>query len=209
MNLGLYVITDRKLTRGRDLLQVVAQAIEGGADVIQLRDKSAKGKELFETGLALRALTGPRGVLFIVNDRVDIALAVDADGVHLGQDDLPIGAARALMGPSRIIGASASNPQVARQAEQDGANYLGVGAMFSTPTKPESSAVGPEMLRCIKNTVDLPIVAIGGITEHNVQEVVRAGADGAAVISAVVGADDIANAARGLKQRIAEARARR
>ena len=207
MDWTLYVITDRRLSRGRSHLEVARAAIEGGATAIQLRDKEATTRELIEAGLALRELTRERGVAFIVNDRVDVALAVEADGVHVGQDDMPAKLARRLMGPDKIVGVSASSVEEALRAEADGADYVSASPVFATPTKPDAPPpTGLEGLRAIVEAVRIPVVAIGGINEGNVEEVIRAGADGVAVISAVVAAPDIAAAARRLRQKIEEAR---
>ena len=210
MQLDVYVITDAALSRGRSHVQVATEAIRGGADAIQLRDKSASTRELVEVGFALRQLTREAGVLFIVNDRVDVALAVDADGVHVGQDDMPAAIARRLLGPSKIIGVSAATPEEARQAKADGADYLGVGAIYATASKADAGLpTGPGLLGEIKQAVDLPIVAIGGVNVHNAAEAIRAGADGVAVISAVVSAPDIAQATRTLRAVVEEAKTRR
>lgn len=207
MDWGVYVITDRKLSRGRSHLEVAGEAIEGGATAIQLRDKEASTKELVEAGLALRKFTWGKGVTFIVNDRVDVALAVEADGVHLGQDDMPIRLARKLMGPERIVGASAGNVEEAIRAEREDADYLGVGSVFATGTKPDAGPpIGLAGLKEIVRAVHIPVVAIGGINEDNAGEVIRAGADGVAVISAVVGAPHVAEAAKRLRERIELAR---
>ena len=205
MDWTLYVITDRRW--GKSHLEVARAAIEGGATAIQLRDKEATTRELIEAGLALRELTRERGVAFIVNDRVDVALAVEADGVHVGQDDMPAKLARKLVGPDKIVGVSASTVEEALQAETDGADYISASPVFSTPTKPDAAPpTGLEGLRAIVEAVRIPVVAIGGINESNVEEVIRAGAAGVAVISAVVGAPDIAAAARRLRQRIEKTR---
>lgn len=207
MNWALYVITDPKLSRGRSHLEVARAAIRGGATVIQLRDKEATTRELVETGQRLRALTREMDVTFIVNDRVDVALAVEADGVHLGVDDMPVPIARRLMGPEAIIGFSPETVEQARQAEADGADYLGVGAVFGTGTKPDAGPpIGLEGLREMVQAVSIPVVAIGGITADNAARCIRAGAAGVAVISAVIVAEDIEAAARRLRERIEEAR---
>jgi thiamine-phosphate pyrophosphorylase len=201
------VITGRSLSRGKSHLEVARAAIDGGADVIQLRDKDASTKELVEVGLALRNLTGERGVTFIVNDRVDVALTVEADGVHVGQDDMPVAFARKLMGTGKIIGVSVSTVEEALQAEADGADYVAASPVFSTPTKLDAPPpTGLEGLRAIVETIHIPVVAIGGIDEDNVAEVIKAGADGVAVISAVVAAPNVTIAARRLRERIEAAR---
>ena len=198
----LYVITDEKISRGRSHLQVAEAAILGGADVLQLRDKEASSGRLYRVALQLRKLTRDAEVPFIVNDRLDIALAVDADGVHVGQADLPASVAREIMGPGKILGVSVDTVEEAILAEKDGADYLGVGPVFEARgTKPDAGEpLGVERIARIRRHCRLPIVAIGGINAENVREVREAGAEAAAVISAVAAADDIAQAARRLKR---------
>ena len=198
----LYVITDRRLTKERSLTEIVAQAIAGGAGIIQLRDKESSAKELVQTGLALRDVTRQTGAIFIVNDRVDVAMVVDADGAHLGQDDLPPIYARRIMGSKKIIGVSVGSVAEAIQAVADSADYVSIGSIFPTQTKPDAGdAVGTQLITEIKNAVDVPVAAIGGITADNIAQVAGAGTDCAAVISAVVGADNVETAAQVLIQR--------
>jgi thiamine-phosphate pyrophosphorylase len=195
----LHVLTDREWSRGRPLLDVAAAALDGGATVIQLRDKAAATRALVEEGLALRELTRARGALLIVNDRVDVALAVDADGAHVGQNDMPAALARRLLGHDRILGVSAANAAEADAAVAAGADYLGVGPIYPTRGKADAGApVGAGLLRELAVRGSTPLVAIGGITAANAAEVVRAGACGVAVITAVVNAEDVAAAARAL-----------
>ena len=198
----LYVITDSKASRGRSHLQVAEAAIAGGADVLQLRDKEASSGRLYRDALLLRKITRDAKVPFIVNDRLDIALAVDADGVHLGQADLPASVARGMMGPGKILGVSVDTAEEALRAEKDGADYLGVGPVFEARgTKPDAGEpVGVDRIARIRRHCSLPIVAIGGINAENALKVREAGADAAAVISAIVSADDISLAARRLKR---------
>ena len=198
----LYVITDPKASRGRTHLQVAEAAIVGGADVLQLRDKEASSGRLYRVALQLRKLTRDAGIPFIVNDRLDIALAVDADGVHVGQADLPASVARNIMGPGRLLGVSVDTVEEAVLAEKDGADYLGVGPVFEARgTKPDAGLpLGVERIALIRRGCGLPIVAIGGINAENARTVREAGADAAAVISAIVAADDIAHAARRMKR---------
>ncbi len=197
----LYVITDERSSRGRSHLQVVDAAIQGGADVIQLRDKTASSGRLYQVALSLRKLTREAKVSFIVNDRLDVALAVDADGVHVGQEDLPASVVRRILGPGRILGVTAETVEEAAIAEKDGADYLGIGPVFETrKTKADAGPPqGPAIIANIRPHTRLPIVAIGGIKAENARAVREAGADAAAVVSAIVGADDIAQAARELK----------
>ncbi len=205
--LGLYLVTDERLSRGRATADIVRAAIRGGVDVVQLRGKELPAREQLAIGRALRAITREAGILFIVNDRVDLALALDADGVHIGQDDLPAEIARQLVGPERIVGVSAATIPEALAAREAGADYLGVGAIYGTATKPDAGApTGPALLGSIRGAVDLPLVGIGGITATNAAEVIAAGADGVAVVSAIVAADDPEAAARDLSARIAAAR---
>jgi len=202
-HLALHVLTDREWSRGRDLLSVAAAALDGGATVIQLRDKSASTRLLIEEGLALRALTRERGALLIVNDRVDVALAVEADGAHVGQDDMPAGLARRLLGPKRILGVSVANIEEADEAVAGGADYLGVGPIFPSPGKADAGpATGVHLLTELAKRYTIPLIAIGGITAENAVEVMRAGAAGVAVITAVVYAEDITAASRLLRSAV-------
>jgi len=210
--LALHVLTDHGWARGRDLYAIVSAALDGGATVIQLRDKTASTRMLVEQGLALRQLTRERGALLIVNDRIDVALAIDADGAHVGQDDMPVELARRLLGPQRILGVSAGNQQEALTAIAGGADYLGVGPIYATPTKADAGpAIGLHLLHelAVRSDISTPLVAIGGITAENAGEVIRAGAVGVAVISAVIGADDVALAARHLSTVVQSALAAR
>jgi thiamine-phosphate pyrophosphorylase len=187
--------------------EVVAGAIRGGATMVQLREKTWTTRDLVEAGRRLLAITRPTDVPLIINDRVDVALAIDADGVHVGQDDLPVPEARRLLGPDKIVGTSAGTVEEARQAEVDGADYIGVGSIFATSSKADAGdAIGPEALRRIREAVHIPIVAIGGITAANAAAAIAAGAHGVAVIAAVVGADDIAAAAGLMSEAVRAAR---
>ncbi|WP_052889808.1 thiamine phosphate synthase [Thermogemmatispora carboxidivorans] len=206
--LALHVLTDRQWSRGRDMLTVATAALAGGATIIQLRDKQATTRTLVEEGLALRELTRRHGALLIVNDRIDVALAVEADGAHVGQDDMPAALARKLLGPGRILGVSAGSLEEAAQAVAQGADYLGVGPIYPTRGKADAGpAIGPELLRAIGARYRVPLVAIGGITAAKAPEVIAAGACGVAVITAVVAAEDIAAAARAIAEQVKTARA--
>jgi len=186
----LYAILDPEQTRGRPAERVLAALLEAGVSILQLRVKSLPPVDFLELAKQARAVTRAHGCQLIVNDRVDIALACDADGVHLGQDDLPLSAGRKLMG-QKIIGISTHDLDQARAAERAGADYIGFGPMFGTRTKATGyEARGPEMLQQIRRAVTLPIVAIGGITEANVQEVWQAGADSVAIIGDVLHDND-------------------
>jgi thiamine-phosphate pyrophosphorylase len=196
---GLHVITRADPVRGRSHVDAAKAAIEGGARILQLRDKEATTRELLETAREIRRLTKQAGALFIVNDRLEAALAAGADGVHLGPEDLPVETARRLAGEGFIIGASAGSVEEAKAAEQAGADYLGVGPIFAAPSKPDAGPpLGAGVIRRIKAAVNLPLIAIGGISIDNAGEVMKAGADGIAVISAVSGAEDMTEAVRDL-----------
>jgi thiamine-phosphate diphosphorylase len=199
--LALHVLTDREWSRGRDTLTVATAALDGGATVIQLRDKKASTRTLVEEGLALRALTRERGALLIVNDRIDVALAVEADGAHVGQDDdMPVELARKLLGPDRILGVSAGNLEEATTAVVSGADYLGVGPIYATKTKANAGEpIGLSLLTELARRYTIPLVAIGSIKAENAAAVVQAGATGIAVISAVVSAEDVVAATRRLQ----------
>ena len=201
MDPSLYVVLDRTAAHGRDLVDLLALALAGGSRMIQLRDKEWPSGRLLPLAERLRAACAAAGATFIVNDRVDLALAVGADGVHLGQEDLPARAARPLLRPGMILGISTHSVEQARAAQADGADYVAVGSMFATTSKADFQLVGPDLLRKLRGEIRVPLVGIGGITPDNVSEVIRAGADGVAVISAVcAAADPQAAAARFLAQ---------
>ena len=210
MDYGLYVITDERLSRGLTHCEIARRAIAGGADVVQLRDKFCDCDYFRRCALEVRDVAREAHVPFIVNDRLDVALQCEADGVHLGQADVPLKFARRVAPNRFIIGVSAGTLAEALAAERDGADYVGLGPVFPTRSKDDAGATcGLELLREARSRVSIPIVAIGGIGARNVGDVIAAGADGVAVISAVVGEEDVAGAARLLKGLIAEARARR
>jgi len=187
----IYAILDPAQTKGRAPEWVLRQLLDGGAKILQLRVKAMAPRDYWMLAREVRAQTRAAGCQLIINDRVDIALACDADGVHLGQEDLPLVAGKKLMG-GKIVGISTHDVGQAREAEQNGADYIGFGPMFGTTTKDTGfSARGIVMLQAIRAAVHIPIVAIGGITEQNVQQVWQAGADSAAIISDVLGAQDI------------------
>jgi len=200
-NYGTYLVTQESLSPGRSTLEVVEVAIAGGVDVVQLREKGTDTRWRYELGLEVREVTAEAGVDLIVNDRVDVAEAIDADGVHVGQSDLPVSVARELLGPEAVVGCSASTVAEAEAAEADGADYLGVGSIYGTTSKdvpePEDD-VGPERVAAIADAVSIPIVGIGGVTAENAGAVVEAGAAGVAVISEITAADDPAAATEAL-----------
>jgi thiamine-phosphate pyrophosphorylase len=206
LKLGVYLVTDERLSKGRATAEIVRAAIRGGVDAVQLRGKDLPIREQLTIGRALRTITREAGVLFIVNDRLDLALALDADGVHVGQDDLPADVVRRLVGPEWIVGVSAATIAEARAARDDGADYIGVGPIWGTATKLDAGvAVGPGLIATLKAAVELPMVGIGGIGAGNAAQVIAAGGDGVAVVSAIMSADDPEAAARDLKARIVAA----
>ncbi|ESS11884.1 MAG: thiamine-phosphate diphosphorylase [uncultured archaeon A07HR60] len=200
-----YLVTQESVSAGRTTETVVTAAIDGGIDVIQLREKNVDAKRRYDLGRQLREYTAEAGVPLIVNDRIDLAEAIDADGVHLGQSDLPVTVARDLLGPDAIVGCSASTVETATQAEQDGADYLGVGAVYRTTSKDvpeEESGVGPSRIREIVETVSIPVIGIGGIDPDNAEAVADAGAAGVAVISAITAAEKPSQAVRALRSAV-------
>ncbi len=199
-NWKLYVITDCDHARGRDLCEIVEAALQGGASVIQLRDKKARDPEMIEEGRKLRAVTDVYGVSLIVNDRIEVAKAIQADGVHLGQEDRSLKEARAILGEEAIVGRSTHSPRQATLAAKEGFDYIGVGPVFKTPTKAAYEPVGLELVRFAAGNVRIPFVAIGGIDETNVGDVCRAGAKTIAVVRAVMDSADPKKAAQRLRK---------
>ncbi|WP_440772114.1 thiamine phosphate synthase [Natronorubrum sp. DTA28] len=192
-NYGTYLVTQQSISEGRSTPEIVRAAIDGGVDVVQLREKETEARFRYDLGLELRELTAEAGVDLIVNDRIDIAQAIDADGVHVGQSDLPVTVARDLLGPDAVVGCSTSTVEEALEAEAAGADYLGIGAVYGTSSKDvaaEEDGVGPERIAEITDAVSIPVVGIGGITAENAGPVVEAGAAGVAVISEITAADD-------------------
>jgi len=203
------VITDAGLAPGRDHIAVAEAALAGGAGMVQLRDKTGNLRALLPQARRIQALCRSCGAVCIVNDRLDLALAVDADGVHVGQDDLPAETARRLLGPGRILGVSTHTREQAVAAQLAGADYIGFGPMFATETKVTGySPRGLDALREVRRTIRLPILAIGGITLTNVAEVIAAGATAPAVISAIVAAPDVRAAAADFRERVMAAKSR-
>jgi thiamine-phosphate pyrophosphorylase len=195
------IITDRTAVGNRALSDVVRAAVAGGATLVQFRDKNTDTRDMVEMGRVLHEITLAAEVPLLVNDRIDVALAIGAEGVHVGQDDMPAPLARQLIGPQRILGVSAENVAQAQQAEQEGADYLGVGAVFATPSKADANApIGLEGLAEVVRSTTLPVLAIGGVTPDNTPAVMQAGAAGIAVIAAVMSAADPEAAARQLRR---------
>jgi thiamine-phosphate pyrophosphorylase len=204
VNFSLYAITGEQFHPGKDLVAVMEEAIKGGADIIQLRDKDSSKRDVLKKAKRLRELTAKYKVTFIVNDHIDIAIAVDADGVHLGQGDLPLSEARKVLGKDKIIGISTHRIDEAREAEQNGADYIGVGPVF--PTKSKKDVVDPvttNYVRQVANEISIPFVAIGGIKLHNVDEVLEAGATRICAISEIVGSNDVKGVCEQFRAKIA------
>lgn len=197
---GLYVIVDPEATRGRDVVDVVAAALRGGARVIQLRDKTRDKGEVLQVARAIKGLCDEYDALFIVNDDADIAFLSEAHGLHVGQTDLPVGEARRVLAAGQIVGRSNNGVEESLESAGQGADYVAVGAIYATTTMGKSgrTALGPDMIRKVKDAVSVPVVAIGGINAGNIADVARAGADCVCVVSAVTYADDVEGAAREL-----------
>jgi thiamine-phosphate pyrophosphorylase len=201
------VILDRQAAGGRDLAWLLEAVLDGGCRLVQLREKEMPPAQLYPIARQLRDRSGKAGALFIVNDRLDLALAVEADGLHVGQDDLPASQARRLLAKGMILGVSTHDSRQAGRAVTDGADYVAVGSIFPTGSKPQFQLVGPELIANVRSLVPVPLVGIGGITADNVRAVMDAGADAAAVISAVCAAPDPAAATRRFLDRIESVRA--
>lgn len=196
----LYLCTDRELMTTDTITEAVELAIKGGVTVVQLREKDCSGRKFLEIAHEVKEITDAYEVPLIINDRLDIAMAVDADGVHLGQKDLPAAVARELLGPDKIIGVSAWNAELALRAQKEGADYIGAGDVFGTSTKADTHHVSLQELAKIKKTVKIPVVAIGGICMENIEKLRETGIDGVAVISAILAARNITAAAEELFQ---------
>jgi thiamine-phosphate pyrophosphorylase len=196
---SLYLVTDRELMSSKTIEESVSAAINGGCTIVQLREKNTSSRDFFETAKRVHEITKKADVLLIINDRVDIALAVNAEGVHIGQSDLPCEIVRKIVGESMIIGVSASNLSEAKAAVNAGADYLGVGAMFATVTKTDAKITTLDELRAIRAAVNLPIVVIGGINKSTVPLFKGIGIDGIAVVSAIVSAKNVVAAAKEMK----------
>lgn len=196
---SLYLVTDRNILKNRDLKDEVENAIKGGVTLVQLREKECGGKDFLKYAIEVKEITDKYNIPLIINDRVDIALAIDAAGVHVGQNDIPAKVVRELIGKNKVLGISASNLEEAKKAVEDGADYLGVGAIYSTSTKKDAKNVKLNMLKEIRDNIKIPIVAIGGIDKNNAKEVIECNIDGIAVVSAILSENNIELAAKNLK----------
>jgi thiamine-phosphate pyrophosphorylase len=203
---GLHVILDPSVLKGRSVVDALKEAGAGGARLFQYRDKTATGREAYRHATQLRRAAADIGALFLVNDRCDLALAVEADGVHLGQDDLPLALARSIMGPGKLIGVSTHTPAQVIEATSQGADYLGFGPIFATGTKPDHEpVVGIDGLAAIRRLTPLPVFAIGGVTLSTIEAVTKAGANGVALISAICMSPDITGTVREFMKRVERA----
>lgn len=196
---SIYLVTDDGCLSGRSLDDCVEQALAAGVTLVQYRSKHTDGNAMYTEAMQIKAICDKYNVPLVINDRLDVAMAVGAAGVHLGQDDLPCSVARKILGEKYLIGVSAHNPQEALQAVSDGADYLGCGAVFGTTTKTDTSKLGIAGLSAIRKAVTIPIVGIGGINIDNYNEILNTGADGAAIVSGILAQDNITNAVISLK----------
>ena len=203
-DLRLYAITDRHWLNGETLYQQVEKALKGGVTFLQLREKNLDEEDFMKEARKIKALCKKYKVPLIINDNVEIAREIDADGVHVGQSDMEAGKVREKLGPDKIIGVSCKNVEQALLAKKHGADYLGVGAMYPTGTKKDATAVTPEALSAICQAVDIPVVAIGGINKDRIEPLKGTGVDGVAVVSAIFAAEDIEKATRELKEAVRE-----
>lgn len=199
----LYLVTDRGLSRGRSHEYIVEEAVKGGVTMVQLREKDVSTREFYHLAKRLREILVPKGIPLIINDRLDIALAIDADGLHIGQSDLPYEEARRILGMDKIIGLSVENLDQARDANKLDVDYIGLSPVFATPTKTDTSKpLGLEGVEQISRITRHKTVGIGGINQKNAGDIIRSGADGIAVVSAIVASDDPAKAAAELKRKV-------
>ncbi|MBE6513307.1 MAG: thiamine phosphate synthase [Methanobrevibacter olleyae] len=197
---SVYLVTDRRDKTDEEFLNIIEEAIKGGTTVVQLREKTASTKEFYELALKVKEITLKYDVPLLINDRIDIALAVDCEGVHIGQDDMPADIAREIIGEDKILGVSASTVEEAKKAEKDSADYIGSGAVFPTATKDDADSVSKEELKEIVDSIDIPVVAIGGIAVENASTLKGSGIAGFSVVSAIMSAEDPKEASRKLKE---------
>ena len=197
---SVYLVTDRRNKTDDEFLNIIEEAIKGGTTIVQLREKTASTKEFYDLALKVKEITSKYGVPLLINDRIDIALAVDSEGVHIGQDDMPADIAREIIGEDKILGVSASTVEEAKKAEIDSADYIGSGAVFPTATKDDADSVSKEELKEIVDSIDIPVVAIGGITVENAHTLKGSGIAGFSVVSAIMSAEDPKEASKKLKE---------
>ncbi|MBQ6139610.1 MAG: thiamine phosphate synthase [Methanobrevibacter sp.] len=197
---SVYLVTDRRNKTDEEFLNIIEEAIKGGTTIVQLREKTASTKEFYELALKVKEITSKYDVPLLINDRIDIALAVDSEGVHIGQDDMPAVVAREIIGKEKILGVSASTVEEAKKAETDSADYIGSGAVFPTATKDDADSVSKEELKEIVDSIDIPVVAIGGITIENANTLKGSGIAGFSVVSAIMSAEDPKESSQKLRE---------
>ena len=197
---SVYLVTDRRNKTDEEFLNIIEEAIKGGTTIVQLREKTASTKEFYDLALRVKEITSRYDVPLLINDRIDIALAVGSEGVHIGQDDMPADIAREIIGEDKILGVSASTVEEAKKAEIDSADYIGSGAVFPTATKDDADSVSKEELKEIADSIDIPVVAIGGITIENAHTLKGSGIAGFSVVSAIMSAEDPKEASGKLKE---------
>ena len=197
---SVYLVTDHRNKTDEEFLRIIEEAIKGGTSIVQLREKTASTKDFYQLALKVKEITSKYDVPLLINDRIDIAIAVDSEGVHIGQDDMPADIARKIIGEDKILGVSASTVEEAKKAEIDGADYIGSGAVFPTATKDDADSVSKEELKEIVDSIDIPVVAIGGITLENAGTLKDTGIAGFSVVSAIMSADDPKEASQKLRE---------
>lgn len=197
---SVYLVTDHRNKTDDEFLNIIEEAIKGGTTVVQLREKTASTKDFYDLALNVKEITSKYDVPLLINDRIDIAIAVDSEGVHIGQDDMPADIARKIIGEDKILGVSASTVEEAKKAEADGADYIGSGAVFPTATKDDADSVSKEELSEIVDSIDIPVVAIGGITLENADTLKDTGIAGFSVVSAIMNAEDPKDASKKLRE---------
>ncbi len=201
---GLYLITDQYIVKGLSHIQIAEKALLGGVKFIQYREKQLSKRESYKIALQLKEITKKFDATLIINDDIDIAMAVDADGIHLGQEDFPVQIARKILGESKIIGLSTHSLKEAQEAQGSGADYIAIGPIFRSTTKDVREPLGPDIIKEIKKISRLPVIAIGGINENNIEDIMKTGADGAAVISAIIAKEDITGAVKEFIRRVGD-----
>ena len=197
---SVYLVTDHRNKTDEEFLNIIEEAIKGGTTVVQLREKTASTKDFYDLALKVKEITSKYDVPLLINDRIDIAIAVDSEGVHIGQDDMPADIARRIIGEDKILGVSASTVEEAKKAQEDGADYIGSGAVFPTATKDDADSVSKEELKEIVDSIDIPVVAIGGITLENAESLKDTGIAGFSVVSAIMSADNPKEASQKLRE---------
>ena len=197
---SVYLVTDHRNKTDEEFLNIIEEAIKGGTTIVQLREKTASTKDFYQLALKVKEITSKYDVPLLINDRIDIAIAVDSEGVHIGQDDMPADIARKIIGEDKILGVSASTVEEAKKAQEDGADYIGSGAVFPTATKDDADSVSKEELKEIVDSIDIPVVAIGGITLENAESLKDTGIAGFSVVSAIMSADNPKEASQKLRE---------